>query len=185
VDQASIYNQLLVLRCQEGQEDAWEELVSRWERPLLYYIRRMVDNESEAWQVLQETWLHAVKNLHRLNAPQCFPKWLYSICRREVIAYYRTHHREIEFYDQVSQAGYAGEPESDHQFENAEAVHWGLAQMKPGFREVLTLFFLQDLSIDEIADVLSVPAGTVKSRLYYARRQLRAILEGDKNDCFK
>jgi RNA polymerase sigma-70 factor (ECF subfamily) len=177
MDKESIYNQLLVLRCQTGQEQAWEELVRRWEKPLLYYIRRMVDNEQEAWQILQETWLHAVKGIATFKCPEYLPKWLYSICRKKIIDYYRKHHQQVEFREEIPNGSFHHNSEPDCQFENAESVHWGLGQIKPVFREVLTLFFLQDLSIDEIAEVLTVPTGTVKSRLFYARQQLREILE--------
>ncbi len=182
MDKEAIYNQLLILRCRSGQEQAWEELVNRWEKPLLYYIRRMIDNEHQAWQVLQETWLHVVRNIETLNYPEYLAKWLYTICRRKIITYYRKHHRQIELQEEISNGTYHSDYESDAQLENAEAVHWGLGQIKPVFREVLTLFFLQDLSIEEIAEVLVVPAGTVKSRLYYARKQLRKTLEGQSHD---
>ena len=176
-DKEVIYNQLLVIRCRQGQEDAWSELVSRWEKPLLYYIRRMIDNEHQAWQVLQETWLHVVKSIDTLKCPEYLPKWLYSICRNKIVTYYRKHHRHAEFQEEISNNGCRNDFEPDTQLEDAEAVHWGLGQIKLTFREVLTLYFLQDLSIDEIAEVLDVPAGTVKSRLYHARQQLRKVLE--------
>ena len=62
-------------------------------------------------------------------------------------------------------------------FENAEQVHYGLDRISLPHREILTLFFLQDLTIEDIAVVLEIPAGTVKSRLYYAKRSLKAVLE--------
>lgn len=179
MDKDSIYNQLLVLRCRQGTDGAWEELVSRWERPLLYYIRRMVEDEQEAWQILQETWLHVVKGIPTLKYPEFLPKWLYSICRKMIMTYYRKHHRDMQYLQDTLNNGEVKDVEPGTHFENAEAVHWGLMQLSPAFREVLTLFFLQDLSLDEIAEVLKIPAGTVKSRLYYARRQLYKILEVD------
>jgi RNA polymerase sigma factor (sigma-70 family) len=177
MDKEAIYNQLLVIRCRQGQEQAWTELVSRWEKPLLYYIRRMIDNEHQAWQVLQETWLHVVKSIDTLKCPEYLPKWLYSICHHKIITYYRQRHREAELHESIANRCEIPESECRGQFENAEAIHWGLGQIKPVSREVLTLYFLQDLSINEIAEVLDVPAGTIKSRLYYARLKLRKILE--------
>lgn len=173
----AIYNQLLVLRCQDGQSKAWEELVGRWEKPLLYYIRRMVGNEEQGWQILQEVWLQVVKNIHTLRRPEYLPKWLYSICHKKIMTYYRQSYRWGEFQTDVSNAEHHGNHEPDLQFENAETVHWGLGQIKPAFREVLTLFFLQDLPIEEIGEVLNMSEGTVKSRLYYAKKKLREVLE--------
>ncbi len=181
-DKEAIYNQLLVLRCRQGHQQAWEELVCRWEKPLLYYIRRMVDNEQEAWQILQETWLYVVKGIDTLKYPEYLPKWLYGICHKKILTYYRKHHREMQSQEEISNGHPSCDLAFDIQFENVEAVHWGLGQIKPVFREVLTLFFLQDLSIDEIAEVLAVPAGTVKSRLYYARQELCKILEDSNHE---
>ena len=62
-------------------------------------------------------------------------------------------------------------------FDNAEQVHYGLGRISLEHRDVLTLFFLQDLSVEDVAQVLHVPMGTVKSRLYYAKRALRNVLE--------
>ena len=65
--------------------------------------------------------------------------------------------------------------------EDAEQVHYGLGRISLPHREILTLFFLQDLSLEEIADVLGIPFGTVKSRLHYARRALKAVLEKEED----
>ena len=65
-------------------------------------------------------------------------------------------------------------------FDNADQVHHGLAQLSLPFREVLTLFFLEDFSIDAIAEILGVPPGTVKSRLYHAKQALRAVIEKEE-----
>ena len=64
--------------------------------------------------------------------------------------------------------------------EDAEQVHYGLSQLSLPHREVLTLYFLQDLSIDEIAELLGVAPGTIKSRLHFAKRSLRAVLEQEE-----
>ena len=64
--------------------------------------------------------------------------------------------------------------------DDAEQVHYGLRRISLPHREILTLFFLQDLSVEEIADVVGIPFGTVKSRLYYAKRALRTVLEKEE-----
>lgn len=64
------------------------------------------------------------------------------------------------------------------EFEDAEHIHRGLLKLSLPHREVLTLYFLEDLSVEEVAVILGVPAGTVKSRLHYARLALRKVIEG-------
>ena len=72
-------------------------------------------------------------------------------------------------------------PVEDDHFDNAEQVHHGLSRLSLSHREVLTLHFLEDLSLERMAEVLDVPPGTVKSRLYYAKRALRAVLDQEED----
>jgi len=65
----AILNELLVLRCRRGDPDAWRELVRLWEKRLLYYIRRLLNDERDAWDALQQTWLDAFRNLKMLRNP--------------------------------------------------------------------------------------------------------------------
>ena len=67
--------------------------------------------------------------------------------------------------------------DSQYIFDNVEQVHYGLGKISMTHRDILTLFFLQDLSLEEIAQILQIPRGTVKSRLYYAKQALKNVLE--------
>ena len=80
-DKQAIYYELLVLRCCRGQKEALEELVTSWERRLFYYIHRLVDDEQDAWIILQETWVKVLQNIKKLREPRKLPVWLYSIAR--------------------------------------------------------------------------------------------------------
>jgi len=92
-EKEGIYCELLVLRCREGQSAALEELVRTWERPLFYYIRRLIDNEDEAWQVLQQTWVSVLQGLDRLREPHKLPAWLYGIARMTALTHLRAVRR--------------------------------------------------------------------------------------------
>ena len=176
-----ILDELLVLRCRRGDPGAWRELIARWERRLFYYVRKLVGGERDAWDVLQQTWLAAYKALPSLHEPRALRAWLYRIAHRQAVS----HLRRAGAAPDADAAGIADAAEvidgagDDVSFgaETAEQVHAGLARLSLAHREVLTLHFLEDVSVDEIAAVLGVPAGTVKSRLFHARRALRAAIE--------
>lgn len=180
-DKRAIYCELLVLRCRQGRQDALEELIRTWERPLLYYVRRLVDREDDARQILQDTWLKVFQGLGKLRKPERLAAWLYGIARNTAISHLRTRYQERALFD--SDDGLQGSAGDDIQLglDNAERIHFGLGRISLAHREVLTLFFLQDLSLEEIASVLAIPVGTVKSRLHHAKRALKAVLEEEES----
>ncbi len=179
-DRQTILLELLVLRCKRGEKEAFDELIRQWEGRLLYYVRRLVATEEDAWDVLQQTWIKVFKAIKTLERPERLPTWLYQIARRTAASHWRGRYREqARMEDNADLAGFVGAEEAWH-FEDAEQVHRALARISLAHREVLTLYFLEDLSLEQMAEVLTVPVGTVKSRLYYAKRALRAILESEE-----
>jgi RNA polymerase sigma-70 factor (ECF subfamily) len=168
--------ELLALRCRRGEKSALEELVRTWEKRLFYFIRRVVDNEADAWDVLQQTWMRVLSGIGALREPRSLGPWLYRIARHAAFKHGQvraTYHRLLQDYSATPPAN---DDPTREEFENAEQVHHGLLQLTLPHREVLTLFFLEDFSIEAIAEILDIPAGTVKSRLHHAKKALRAVL---------
>ncbi len=178
----SIYYELLILRCRRGEKNALEELIHNWERRLFYYVRRLVDNEQDAWDILQEMWLKVIQGIKLLRKPHSLPAWLYRIARNTAISHLRSQHSKLVLINENENTSYVEENDENFRFEDAEQVHYGLSRISLPHREVLTLYFLQDLSLEEIADVLDVPLGTIKSRLHYAKSALRAVLEKEERN---
>jgi RNA polymerase sigma-70 factor (ECF subfamily) len=176
-EKEAIYYELLVLRCQKGHKSAFEELIKMWEQRLFYYIHRLVGDEQDAWQILQETWLKVLWSIRKLREPRKLPAWLYSTARNTAITHLRDDYARELFLKKVDDVSRVVNSDNSLSFEDAEQVHYGLSLLSLQHREVLTLFFLQDLSIEDIADVLKIPVGTVKSRLYYAKRSLKTVLK--------
>jgi RNA polymerase sigma-70 factor, ECF subfamily len=173
----AIYDELLLLRCRRGEGAAWRELLARWERPLFFYVRRFVPREEDAWDVLQQTWLAVFNGLGRLRDATQFPVWLHRIARNLAISY-RRGMKPIEPLPQAVEETDASDPAANAiEFEDAQRVHRALDRVSLAHREVLTLFFLQDLSLEQIADVIDSPVGTIKSRLHYARQALRCAMD--------
>jgi RNA polymerase sigma factor (sigma-70 family) len=173
-----IYEELLVVRCQRSDVAAWDELVRRYHDRLFYYIRRLIDDNDQATQLVQDVWVHVLRGLATLREFDRLAPWLYTIARRVVMTHFRSQYTKtpVPLNDETIQTAEDQGSDDALTFENAELVHYGLQRIGWVEREVLTLYFLQDLSIEEIARVLEVPAGTVKSRLARARKELRSVL---------
>jgi RNA polymerase sigma-70 factor, ECF subfamily len=174
-----LYERLLVLRCQAGDEGAFEQLVARYHPRLGYYLRRMLPREDQADDVLQEVWLAVFRALPRLTDPGGLAAWLYRIARDKAAVRWRGHRAEhsLEEPDSVEEPARADEFNQ----EDAQEIHAALARITPEHREMLVLRFLEDMSYEQIAQVTGCPIGTVRSRLYYAKSALRRAIEERKS----
>ena len=167
---SQVQNQLLVLDAQEGSRLALEELVRRWYHKLWQHARRLTDDAQAAWDITQKSWYNIIKGLARLEDPARFPAWAYKITTHRAMDYRRNQQRRQH------QPLPAIDPPAESEEDSLE-VRDVLQQMKENSRLVLTLYYWEQLSIAEIGIVLDIPAGTVKSRLFQARRELKALWE--------
>jgi RNA polymerase sigma-70 factor, ECF subfamily len=170
-----LLEQLLVIRCQTGDDDAFAGLVARYEPRLRYYLRKMGDPPDDVEDRLQDIWFDVVRGVGRLADPRAFPAWLYRIARaRTALARRRSRPPALPL-DEAD----LGEEVNGDEFgeEDAARVHAALNDLAAEHREVLVLRFLEGMSYDQIAEVVGEPLGTVKSRIHYAKRALRAVLE--------
>ncbi|MEI8410364.1 MULTISPECIES: RNA polymerase sigma factor [unclassified Kribbella] len=157
----------VVVRAQVGEREAVAELVRGWHEAVWGYVRRMLGRDDVADDVSQEVWLAVVRGLPRLNDPERFAAWLFTIARRSVVNQLRG-----QYADQPQPPSY-DEPDPADQVVDRVDVRRLVDSVPVVEREVLVLFHLEDLSLEECAEVLAVPVGTVKSRLHRARRMLR------------
>jgi RNA polymerase sigma-70 factor (ECF subfamily) len=171
-----IRHALLVLRCRRGDHHSWRELIGAFERKLFYYVRRLVSHEADAWDVLQQTWMAAYQSIGRLGDSKQLAAWLYGIARNKAIDQRRLR---VEATIDVESLAESCCEERDESLEvdDIESLHCAIDRLALPHREAITLFFLEDLSVKEIAEVLHIPTGTVKSRLHNAKRELRLILQ--------
>lgn len=172
----ALVERTVVLRARAGDRHAFHELVRRYERRLLYYLRRMVD-ETEALDALQDVWLTVFRKIGSLQAPEAFRVWLYKIAHDVAVSHLQRQRRWPQSVDDEPMQSEAIDRWNEFEaLENVELVHTALGQLSPLRREALTLRFLESLDLREMADVLGVELGTVKSRLHYAKLQLREQL---------
>jgi RNA polymerase sigma-70 factor (ECF subfamily) len=173
-----LYERLLVLRSQTGDEGALTDLILLYSPRLRYYLRKMLPRQdSQTEDMLQETWCDALRSLGSLHDAAAFPAWIYRIARDRA---WRLLRRERPVLPLLPEAALPATAEdSDFTPEDAAAVHAALAELPEEQREVLVLRFIEDLSYDEIAAITAAPLGTVRSRLFYGKESLRQLLAKD------
>jgi RNA polymerase sigma-70 factor, ECF subfamily len=176
LDTEQLYEHVLVLRCRTGDEAAFAELVERYHPRLRYYLRQLLREPHTAEDVLQEVWFDVYRSLSRLQNISAFPAWVYKIARCRALREGRKHrltHQAFDPDDMVDEQG----DEASLAAESAEVIHAALRELADEHREILVLRFLEEMSYEDVANVVGCPLGTVASRIHHAKRLLRAILE--------
>jgi RNA polymerase sigma factor (sigma-70 family) len=169
-DRDQIEEALLLVRCQLGERAAYDTLVRAHAGPLTRHVRRLAGS-GPADDLAQEVWLRAFRGIGRQRTGTRFRPWLLGIAHHVVMDHFRLRYAVAEeSHDDIA----AEEPENREAL--LAALETQLAALPLIERETLTLFYLEDQSLADIALIQAVPAGTVKSRLFRARALLRAAM---------
>ena len=169
-------DELLAVRCQLGEPAAFDVLIERWHGPLWTYIRRVVGDEDAALEVIQDVWIKVLRGIPKLRDGSKLRAWLFGIARRTVLDRLRERYAgPVEAEIDLSEVPADTLPQ--HEEHELQQLEGALARLPTVERDVLTLFYLEDLTLADIAGALKVPVGTVKSRLFRARRMLREAID--------
>lgn len=172
---AQIENEALVLACRTGNRAAFQELARRWQEPLWRHALRLTGHQEAAWDVLQETWMDVAQGIMRLRDPTTFRAWVYRVATRRAMDWHRSRHGQPSDLEDIEPSENAPEPTDAE-----DAVRQALARLSGTQRVVMSLHYLEGCDVAEVAEILGIAPGTVKSRLHHAREKLRAILERTK-----
>lgn len=171
-----ILDELLVLRSREGSRTAIEQLLTRWQPRLWRQALRLTGRDDAAWDVLQETLMSITRNIRKLDDPARFRRWAYRIVTRRANDWRRRRARGVPTAELVEDEIAHDDRRRDASV-NVSMVREALTRL-PGDRQaLLALHYQEGFEIWEMAEILSIPEGTVKSRLFHARHQLREIIE--------
>src|SRR5581483_3808016 len=171
----------LVVASKNGDQDAFSLLVQRYQRRVFNLVFRMLQNYDEACEITQETFLAAWQGLPGFRGEARFTTWLYRIAYNCSLKQLAARKR-----DQALQAALQSEQaleDEDHRstdltrLDNQELVQEQLSQLPPKYRVVLILRHLQDMTYEEMAEVLTMPIGTIKTHLFRARNLLKERLQ--------
>lgn len=171
-----------------GDRKAFEGLYRRWHPKGMRLARRLTGNVEEAKDVMQEASITLAKNIHRLEKPEQFSAWAYTIVRRRAVDHIRSavKAREISVRYAQNQTVLA-----QRSCEEGFSLQQALSKLPPEEKTLLSLFYVDGFSGVEIAQALGIPVGTVKSRLFKARTHLKQyfqpvqqdpLSEGDKHE---
>ncbi len=162
----AIFDELLVLKIQDGDTKAFSLLVNRWNKKLISFAFKTVNDVDLAKDVVQDTWVSAFKNIARLNDARKFGAWIFRMTYNKSIDVIRKQKINTSRFE----TDIAEDPVHDDPWKSVEHQ---LRLLPTDQKMILKLFYLEQLSLKQIADILHLPTGTVKSRLFYARENLK------------
>lgn len=186
----------LIRRTLDGKTRAFDELVRRHSRKLNAMLIAMLNNEADAYDVAQTSFLKAFHSLRYFKGQSSFYTWLYSIALNQARNFLRKRKRErdnsysldndengdpLEKNADLSDTNRAADPVRQANIaELRKKLHRAISQLSPAHQEVINLCDIQGLSYPEISKIINISEGTLRSRLHYARRQLQGLLAEEK-----
>ena len=175
----------LAREARDGSEAAYRELVARYATSAVNFIYRYVHDRGLAEDLAQEGFLRVYQRLHTYDTGRKFASWFFQVLRNITIDYLRVNRVPTASLDELEEAGHtvravdmeglSPEQVAEHR-ELASAVDAALSRLRPEYREVVVLRYQEGLTQPEIAEILGLPSGTVKTYLHRARRELADML---------
>jgi RNA polymerase sigma-70 factor (ECF subfamily) len=175
---ARIFDEYLVASARVGDRKAFALLVGHWHGKLVAHAWRLTGNVDAAADAVQGAWVDIVRGLGRLQDDRAFPAWAYRIVSRRCARQIHGAVRDRELAQSLAELPQADDGAAPDEIDRRR-LRLAIAALPPDQRSAIALFYLEEMSVAEVAVALDVPVGTVKTRLMHSRRKLRAELEGE------
>ena len=172
--------QLPVTQARTGSPEAWNVLFKRYQLPLYVYVFELLHDEQASLDTVQETFINAARYVGSLREDGKFGGWLFGIAHQKCVQQWRKRSREKELLEEFADAPidfHDGPADLLIRAEQEAEFMELLNQLPLPQRSVLLLHFIEDFSLEEIAAITEAQLGTVKSRLHYAKKTLRKLIE--------
>jgi len=175
----------LIQLVREGDLSAWGELIQIHQDRLYNSIVRVVGHPDRARDVVQDAFIQAIENISRFDGKSQFFTWLYRIAFNRAMSMYRKHKSEVSLEVARENAGDETMADAQDQPEDrvlqselVEEVHQALEQLSAEHRAVIVLREIEGCEYEQMAEILEISLGTVRSRLHRARSEMRRLLRG-------
>ena len=176
-DRKTVEDELLVIAAKRSDAGALDALIRRWHQPLLRFLRSLCGDADTAQDLLQETCIGIARGIRKLKDPAAFPKWAFTLASRRYADFVRKEVRRREAHSTLRD-------EVDHTpavpSELAKRLAEALDGLRPGDRQLLCQAYIEEIPQHELGALLGVPLGTIKSRLFHAKRKLREKISKHK-----
>ena len=191
VDYATVDDRGLVVLAIDGRESAYREILTRYERPIFSLVFRMVRDRSLAEDLAQETFVKAFQAIDRYDARYKFSSWIFKIANNLTIDHLRKRRLDTVSMDGAPNATDAdalaqtrlvvasGDESPQEYVENRELggmIEVAIGALRPEYRTAVLLRHVEGYAYEEIAEIMDVPLGTVKTYLHRARKELKDSL---------
>ncbi len=164
----------LVKLCLEGEQSAYTQLLNRYKNAIFSYVYRLVRNRVDAEDLTQETFIRAFKALGTYDPNFPFSNWLFRISHNLAVDFFRRHKTPaVQITEEITTPGPA---ENYRHQRQKEIIEQAILKLSVEYREVLLLYHREGKSYEELARILDLPLGTVKTRLHRAREKLKREL---------
>lgn len=172
-----IFNELLIIRCQEQDQEAIGLLWKRWQPRVLKWAYDFLKDQDQAYEIAQESWISIFKSIHKLKDPALFRFWAYRIVQRRAADVIKKLQRDRIVVEETSRETIMSTTDDNTVEDRIQLMLTAINVLPHLQQEMLRLFYLEKQSVKEIAYYLKLPEGTVKSRLFYARKELKEKLK--------
>ena len=177
-DRERILDAYLVASARLGDRESFANLVRRWNGKLVAHAWRLLRNRESAKDAVQESWAEMLRGLSRLRDEEAFAAWAYRIVSRRCARHIARMKDDRRLAEEMAAAP-ADDGIAQAATPDVDALRRAIRALPPEQQAAIALFYLEEMSVAEVAVALDVPAGTVKTRLMHARRKLRGAWEGD------
>jgi len=175
-----IFDELLIIRCQERDQEAIGLLWKRWQPRFLKWAFDFLKDQDQAYEIAQESWFSIFKGIHKLKDPALFRFWAYRIVQRRSADAIKKLQRDRVVVEETSHDIMMSNSDDTVIEDRIQHMLNVINRLPDLQQEMLRLFYLEKQSIKVIAGYLVLPEGTVKSRLFYARNELKEKLKKHK-----
>jgi RNA polymerase sigma-70 factor (ECF subfamily) len=170
----------LISAIQQGDILAYGELVKRYQRGLFVFVMRIIHDEHAARDVVQETLVKVYQIIDRIDVQKKFSTFVFEIAKNQAISVLRSRKKNVSLEDIVDIEDDKHFLEELYRSDMARGVRKAVSELATKYKKVITLYYFDDLSYEEVSRKLDIPVNTVRTHLKRAKEQLKKILIYEK-----